>query len=771
MIFFKNFLYLLRHHKAAALLNLAGLTVALASFMLIVMQVDYDLGYDRQYENADRIFRIERSSAADNATVFSPWIGNDFSTVEQMTASVPDIAGEGGLRWFSNNVFDESETRFPIRCIQVTENWPEVFGFRYVGGDPDRLSEPGTAVVPESFAKTAFPDGDAVGKTLIPENYEKPLQIVAVYRDFPKNSSVKNDVYTVRPLETTISDIMYYIVANDAGHKAKIEADLTRKIRETDGDSTKRIRLHNLHDVYYATDCISDSHEKGSRATTLSLIAAAILILGIAAINSVNFAIALIPTRVRSLNARKIFGCKTSVLRRNLIAETVGTTLVAFLLALCIVQWLSPLSANLLNGIASPSENPAAIWISLAAASTTGILSGLYPAFYSTSFNPALAIQGNFGNTRTGKRLRTVLIATQFMVTIGFIAAALLIHRQDRFLKSHDLGFRQQNILITTVSSKTSEQPDAYAGMLKSHPAIVDVTFSGGKIVDLDKSRWGQTYKGELIAPNIFPVAPNFLSFMGIGITEGRDFIADDNRKSNFTVIFNQTAQRQYGLTVGERFGEWDIAGIARDFNFKPLQYGIEPIAFAVFGDHPIAKSWQTGTLYVKVNPANLSATLKFIRETIQEFDPDAEENLVFLDDSIGQLYQKERNLSTLILLFSLLSMLISVVGIFGLVLFETQYRRKEIGIRKIHGATVGEILRIFNGTYVRIVLACFVVATPVAYYGVKRWLENFAYRTPIHSWIFLAALIVVLSVVVAIITLRCYKTATDNPIKSIKTE
>ena len=128
---------------------------------------------------------------------------------------------------------------------------------------------------------------------------------------------------------------------------------------------------------------------------------------------------------------------------------------------------------------------------------------------------------------------------------------------------------------------------------------------------------------------------------MGIGITEGRDFIADDNRKSNFTVIFNQTAQRQYGLTVGERFGEWDIAGIARDFNFKPLQYGIEPIAFAVFGDHPIAKSWQTGTLYVKVNPANLSATLKFIRETIQEFDPDAEENLVFLDDSIGQLYQK----------------------------------------------------------------------------------------------------------------------------------
>ena len=262
---------------------------------------------------------------------------------------------------------------------------------------------------------------------------------------------------------------MYYIVANDAGHKSENRG---RSDPENPGD---RRRFDETYPAPYpARRILCDGlhqrlHEKGSRATTLSLIAAAILILGIAAINSVNFAIALIPTRVRSLNARKIFGCKTSVLRRNLIAETVGTTLVAFLLALCIVQWLSPLSANLLNGIASPSENPAAIWISLAAASTTGILSGLYPALqHLVQSGPR--DPGNFGNTRTGKRLRTVLIATQFMVTIGFIAAALLIHRQDRFLKSHDLGFRQQNILITTVSSKTSEQPDAYAGMLKSHP-------------------------------------------------------------------------------------------------------------------------------------------------------------------------------------------------------------------------------------------------------------------------------------------------------------
>ena len=770
MIFFKNFLYLLRHHKAAALLNLAGLTVALASFMLIVMQVDYDLGYDRQYENADRIFRIERSSAADNATVFSPWIGNDFSTVEQMTASVPDIAGEGGLRWFSNNVFDESETRFPIRCIQVTENWPEVFGFRYVGGDPDRLSEPGTAVVPESFAKTAFPDGDAVGKTLIPENYEKPLQIVAVYRDFPKNSSVKNDVYTVRPLETTISDIMYYIVANDAGHKAKIEADLTRKIRETDGDSTKRIRLHNLHDVYYATDCISDSHEKGSRATTLSLIAAAILILGIAAINSVNFAIALIPTRVRSLNARKIFGCKTSVLRRNLIAETVGTTLVAFLLALCIVQWLSPLSANLLNGIASPSENPAAIWISLAAASTTGILSGLYPAFYSTSFAPALVVKGVFGLTPKGRRLRTVLISVQYAISITLIIVTLSIHRQNRYMQKSDMGFQRENILTTWVPREIADKRKTLADKLTSNPAITDVTFAAGPFVAKGRMRWGRSYKGKGITYDAYPVASNFLRFMGIRITDGRDFNENDDLKPEISQIFNETSQRKDSITVGEKMEDGtNIVGIARDFNFQPLQYGINPFAFVAFG----TTEWGAWTplryLFVKTNGTDIPAVADFIRKSVKELVPDSQLDIRFMDEEIGNQYYKEQKLSNLLTLFSLLSILISIVGVFGLVLFETQYRRKEIGIRKIHGATVGEILRMFNKIYVRIVLACFVVAVPIAYCIVDRWLENFAYKAPVEIWIYFAALAIVLGTTVATVLIQTYRAATDNPVRSLK--
>lgn len=774
MIFFRNFLYLLRHHKTAALLNLVGLTVAFASFMLIIMQVSYDLGYDRQYENADRIFRIERSSSTDNATAFSPWISSDFSVVEQMTASVADIAEEGGMRWFSNNVFNESEIRFPIRCMQVTENWPKVFGFRYVGGDPGRLSEPGTAVVPESFARTAFPDGDAVGKTLIPEDYEKPLLIVAVYRDFPKNSSVKNDVYTVRPLETAISGIMYYIVANDAEHKAKIETDLTRKIREIDGDSTERIRLHNLHDVYYATDCISDTHEKGSRTTTSSLIAAAILILGIAVINSINFAIALAPARIRGLNARKIFGCKTSVLRRDLIAETFGTTLVAFLLALCIVQCLSPLSANLLNGIASPNENPAAIWISLAAASATGILSGLYPAFYCTSFNPALTIQGNFGNTRIGKRLRTVLIAIQFMVTIGFIAAALLIHRQNRFLRSYDLGFRQQNILMTTISSKTSEQLDAYAGILKNHPAVADVTFSFEQLVDhTPPMRLSPVYKDRPSEFCVYCVASNFLSFMGMDIIEGRDFRETDRLKENNTFIFNRTAERKYGIEPNSTIHGFtvrdDIAGIVRDFNYQPLQYAVEPAAFCLFGTNDCIP---LNTVYVKINGGDLAAVIGHIRETGGKFDiRNRSQDIVLMDQAIGNLYRKETLFSKLIALISLLSILISVVGIFGLVLSDIQYRHKEIGLRKVHGATTGEILRMFNAGYVRIILVCFAVATPITWYAGDKWLERFTYRTLVEPWIFGAALSIVLSIIVATISLLCYRTARENPADSIRKE
>ena len=779
----KNLILPFKKYKVAAILNIIGLSVAFASFTIITTQVKYDFSFDRHYKNKDRIFRLETRSFdgnAHNAVVSRP--------MAKPLGSIPEVERQGlftggpELAVYDKNAGKNAQ-QGPFRIYSAEPGALDVLEFEYVRGNAQRFREPNTVLISETVATALYGTEDPVGRSLILAlDTEAPQEIIGVYKDFPKNGSVETGSI-VRfigdaDINANNESYVYYIRLNAPQNRGKVEAELWNVNKHSDifkqikEDSTV-FRLSPISEIHYLKNVRFDPTPKSSRTTVWSLLAIAVLIIGIAIVNFVNFSIALTPVRLRSINTQKVFGNTNGAIRCNLIGEVMGIALLSLLLSLIVVKLFAGSAyASFIESCTKIGSDLQILAITAVVAIVTGLLSGIYPAFYATSRPPILAIKGSFALSPKGKRVRTLLIAFQFVISIVLIVFSISIHVQNRYMQRFNMGFERDNILIQQwIGSRIASQKDAFADKLKSNPAIVDVTFSSGKIVDLNKSRWGQTYKGELIAPNIFPVAPNFLSFMGIGITEGRDFIADDNRKSNFTVIFNQTAQRQYGLTVGERFGEWDIAGIARDFNFKPLQYGIEPIAFAVFGDHPIAKSWQTGTLYVKVNPANLSATLKFIRETIQEFDPDAEENLVFLDDSIGQLYQKERNLSTLILLFSLLSMLISVVGIFGLVLFETQYRRKEIGIRKIHGATVGEILRIFNGTYVRIVLACFVVATPVAYYGVKRWLENFAYRTPIHSWIFLAALIVVLSVVVAIITLRCYKTETDNPIKTIKTE
>ena len=257
---------------------------------------------------------------------------------------------------------------------------------------------------------------------------------------------------------------------------------------------------------------------------------------------------------------------------------------------------------------------------------------------------------------------------------------------------------------------------------------------------------------------------------MGIRITDGRDFNENDDLKPEISQIFNETSQRKDSITVGEKMEDGtNIVGIARDFNFQPLQYGINPFAFVAFGTTELGAWTPLRYLFVKTNGTDIPAVADFIRKSVKELVPDSQLDIRFMDEEIGNQYYKEQKLSNLLTLFSLLSILISIVGVFGLVLFETQYRRKEIGIRKIHGATVGEILWMFNKIYVRIVLACFVVAVPIAYCIVDRWLENFAYKAPVEIWIYFAALAIVLGTTVATVLIQTYRAATDNPVRSLK--
>ena len=472
---------------------------------------------------------------------------------------------------------------------------------------------------------------------------------------------------------------------------------------------------------------------------------------------------------MRSINTQKVFGCRSRQLRINLIAEAVCLTAVSFLLAVLTVHALEETNlSSLITGGISPGDYPGLIPISAGIALLTGFIAGIYPAFYITSLQPALALKGTFSVSRPGKKLRVVLIAVQFSISMILIIVALAVHIQNRYIRQFDIGLPRENIVTFDLGPLAGRSADPLIHKLKSNPDIADVTLSRTFIVSKGGTFCNRLYKNDEIGFRLMGVAPNFCSFMGMHLVEGRDFTETDQQRDAPALIFNRTAKKLYDITVPdwlEHSGE--IVGIVEDYHDKPLHYSIEPIALIVYD-----RSSPLYCMYVKINNPDPGPAIAFIREAYRTLSPQRQvPDVKFMEEQLGNLYQKERNLSEMIFLFSLVSVSLAITGVFGVIHFETSSRRKEIALRKVYGSQTGEILRMFNKTYIRIVLICFAVAAPAAYIVVKRWLESFTYKTPIPSWIFLMAPAIVLIIVVAVITLRCYKTATDNPIKSIRTE
>ena len=428
----------------------------------------------------------------------------------------------------------------------------------------------------------------------------------------------------------------------------------------------------------------------------------------------------------------------------------------------------------------------------LAAAVAAGVAVSLYPAWYITSFPPAFVIKGSFQSSAAGRLLRTVLVGMQYVISLVLIVSALFIHRQHTFMMHYEMGFDRSQLLAVTVPTEVfselrdgEEQPlaytrrDAFTDKLKRHPSIADVAYANGDLVAANRMGWGRDFKEKAIYFQCYPVSWNFLQMMGIEVTEGRDFTPSDEQFRYGTFIFNETARRQFELTTEDKLighiidgsGERAvIAGFCRDFHFKPMQYTIEPLAFYVYGTY--AWGYPSHTYIRTVPGAPVGEVRDYIRRTILEFAPTADPaqiEPVFFDEELETNYRKEKKLATLVLLFSMLSILISVMGVFGLVLFETQYRRREIGIRRVNGATVGEILALFNRKFLRIALVCTVAALPLGYAIIDRWLTQFAYRTPMVWWIFAAAAAIVVGITALTVTIRSWNAAHENPVNSIQ--
>ena len=790
----RNLLYLFKRFKTAVVLNLFGLTIAFAAFLLIVMQVDYEMNYDAMHSKSGRTFRLEANHGefehnAIHCLMFSDAFVNSSAHITDYSYRYPFYGGERYCQ--IDEVDDQGEAKVFKENFQLClPNISDVFDFHMKEGSVECLSIPGSVLIPESVAKRLFDKQSAIGKRIRMSGSSgwQPvsttiLTIGGVYKDFPGNTTVQNRIYV--PMDQLgllkSSWQMYaneiYVTLDDPLNKEEVldHFNKTFDFAKSQMGSAQEIalRLTPLKDVYYTHDTTFDFNPKGHRETNYVLLGIAFLILFIAGINFTNLTTSLIPLRLKTINTHRVLGCSIYKLRAISLIESIVICLISYILALFIVNDLSytPI-ANWVDADIRLSQYKGLILLTALIAILTGCLAGLYPAIRSTSYAPALVLKGSFGLSPKGKKVRVALIGFQYTVSIALIIVTLFMGLQNHFMTSSEqLGFNKDQVAIVNLTPEIyAKHKPQYIQKLKDYPGIEDVAFSVYELskeddmIDLEYAR----HEDKDVFFKVFYASENFLSVMDIQVEEGRDFTREDLNKAQSDYIINPAAERDFHLHPGDRFNDRTVLGVSKDFRFNSCRIASSPFVFALNNDIPNPKL----VSYIRFNSkTNLQEAVAHVRETLKEIDPTFPFEISFYNTILNNLYQKEQTLGKLISLFGIMAILISIVGVFGLVLFETQYRRKEIGIRKINGATTGQILLMFNKTYIRIVSVCFIISIPIAWMGTQQWLENFAYKTPLHLWVFIVAFLIILSVTIGTVTFRIWQAANENPVNSVKSE
>lgn len=790
----RNLLYLFKRFKTAVVLNLFGLTIAFAAFLLIVMQVDYEMNYDAMHSKSGRTFRLEANHGefehnAIHCLMFSDAFVNSSAHITDYSYRYPFYGGERYCQ--IDEVDDQGEAKVFKENFQLClPNISDVFDFHMKEGSVECLSIPGSVLIPESVAKRLFDKQSAIGKRIRMSGSSgwQPvsttiLTIGGVYKDFPGNTTVQNRIYVpMDQLDLLKSSWqMYaneiYVTLDDPLNKEEVldHFNKTFDFAKSQMGSAQEIalRLTPLKDVYYTHDTTFDFNPKGHRETNYVLLGIAFLILFIAGINFTNLTTSLIPLRLKTINTHRVLGCSIYKLRAISLIESIVICLISYILALFIVNDLSytPI-ANWVDADIRLSQYKALILLTALIAILTGCLAGLYPAIRSTSYAPALVLKGSFGLSPKGKKVRVALIGFQYTVSIALIIVTLFMGLQNHFMTSSEqLGFNKDQVAIVNLTPEIyAKHKPQYIQKLKDYPGIEDVAFSVYELskeddmIDLEYAR----HEDKDVFFKVFYASENFLSVMDIQVEEGRDFTREDSNKAQSDYIINPAAERDFHLHPGDRFNDRTVLGVSKDFRFNSCRIASSPFVFALNNDIPNPKL----VSYIRFNSkTNLQEAVAHVRETLKEIDPTFPFEISFYNTILNNLYQKEQTLGKLISLFGIMAILISIVGVFGLVLFETQYRQKEIGIRKINGATTGQILLMFNKTYIRIVSVCFIISIPIAWMGTQQWLENFAYKTPLHLWVFIVAFLIILSVTIGTVTFRNWQAANENPVNSVKSE
>ena len=806
-IAFKNFLMTLRRYKVASLLNVLGLTLAFVAFYIIASQVWFTLTYNHSLKDADRTYLISPAFGGGGNDGKVEWSTNSPGALAyEAAAQFPDaeevasISPYPGISrvWVKKDEFHFDS--FNDYVYQGTANIPTFLGFECLAGDFSQLKNPNTVIMARSEAeKLGVGVGDVIyfegGKYFDDGKPTHPQTIVAIYEDMPDNTMFKdwkimqNDegVHTsgnnnwnyanfVRIREGADYDAYIEIFKNryaewflgmaqewmtmteDPEEKAMIQEELES------GAQVLETRLVRVDNIYYGGNFKQNSNFRtGTVSTAVILSSIAFIIVLIAFINFINFFFALVPVRMRAVNICKVFGASQGTLRWNFLFEAIGLVLISMALTLYLMVVIQDsFITNYSICSLALSDNIPVIIMVVVLMVLLAVIAALYPAFYITRFNASLGVKGGFAQSATGRRLRSIMVGMQFTVAMILIIVTAVFFLQYRYMINYDLGFDRSNI-VTFASWDLRDRSETVIERLQQHPDVENVTSSSAQIFRNGQT-WGRAYNGTeyVLRPNA--VRWNLPAFFGFEIVDGVGFTPSSGERGEMIIM--KSFNREVGIPIGYHLDDdLTVVGVIKDVRLTSLAKNDDHHAFYCNNN-----TYQ-GYYYIRLRAgADVEAFADYVAKLTKELAPAADEaELYFLEEWVESLYEQTKKDMVLIGLFAILAIVIALMGVFGIVMFETQHRRSEIAVRKVYGATTRQIVEMLNLRYVWIVGGCFVVAAPVAWYITSRWLESFANRIAQPWWLYIAALVIVLAVTVGLVTLRSWRAATENPADVVK--
>ena len=774
--------------KSASLIKIISLSVGMICFAIISLFINHELNYDRYHKNPEQVFRVVKDFVNDDGTripdattppAFGPAIQKDLPEVAYTTRLFPN--------WGRKYLIQYDDIRsYEAGVVRIDSSFFDVFSFPFLKGEKKRATaNPNFIILTESTAKRIFGNENPIGKAIKIDIGPTGTDffISGVVNDVPENSHFMFDfLISLKTFEDPLDDVPFntnwgfynfytYVRLNPEADPQAFQSKLQGVFKKYNPDNKNECYAQPLTDIHLKSNLKWELSTNGDYSYIRILAIIAIFTIILAAINYINLVTAQSARRAKEVGIRKTSGAVRSSLVNQFLFESLIMVMVATGISIALVESILPQFKNLFNATLSfyDAENMKVFWMIISAGLVTGLISGIYPAFYLSSFQPVKVLRGTVTGIVGDTFLRKGLVTFQFIISTVLIIGTFVISSQINFVRNKKLGFSKENILIVN-NTRGLQNRQSLLTEIKKSSGVKNAGAANGVLGGLNWTTGAQA-KGQdkSLLLNLLTTDYDFLDVMSVNFREGRNFSRDTQADSS-ALILNETAVKQLGIkdVIGSQItaggDPYTVIGVIDDFHFSSLHEPIKPFGFFL-------NESSVDRLFVKVQGDNMVESIAEIQKIWTTLVPDRPFEFTFQDEQVSKLYAGEVKFQKLFSNFTLVAILIACLGLFGLSVYTAQQRTKEIGIRKILGASVLGVTQLLSKEFLKLVLLAVAVSIPIAWYAMHEWLQNFAYHIDLNVWTFVVAALLAVLIALFTVSFQSIKAALANPVNSLRNE